>query len=730
MNKIFLFLQVFYYSAFAMVPSCHAAVNLAKGKQYTVSPKQNYPLSAARTDRSALTDGAYTLGNFWTRKTTVGWQKEKMVEILIDLEQDYNIASIVFSSARGKAAGVNYPAHIAAFVGPDLEHLTYVGDLADDLENQPGTYQTKRFKLNNVELRGRYVLLEVIPNGVFLFCDEIAVIEGKNEQRKPGNLTVEKAREFTELFREKELLGRMAENLASVVDQQSGISRLHEIKQQITRINTASNAEAIEAELLALRGLELIKKISKKTLHVQIINPWIPLNPVSPISDTASTSISLLAPKYGYDSGAFLVTNLARRSLQITAEIEKFSVGASLWIYQVPFVKSAKFESVADPLVPVTTGMILRPGESRMFFVTVSGTQTGNWNTELRITSDDTSMKLPINIQIANVELPKKLSINSVNWGYLDFKLIRDRQQAAVADLLSHHTNVVVVPPQYMPNAEPIKPMDFSRLVSYLESNKGADRVLLFMNLRTDSRMMLGGGYPFLGASWKTAVKRWYEGVRQVVVQAGFKAEQIYWYPFDEMRDKEIDQFIALAKWARSAIPGVRFYATLGLKNSERALPYVDIAQIIDNDNELKKFTEGDAEKWLYDTKGPAKSLSPYSYYRLMAWKAFLNGYTGIGFWAFADAGWGDNPGTAWDDFDGKYPDFSVVYEGIGATIISSRRWEGWRMGIEDYELLTIYAKDKGDVAAKAFAKLVLDEPENTSIADEVRRKILQELSK
>jgi hypothetical protein len=51
-------------------------------------------------------------------------------------------------------------------------------------------------------------------------------------------------------------------------------------------------------------------------------------------------------------------------------------------------------------------------------------------------------------------------------------------------------------------------------------------------------------------------------------------------------------------------------------------------------------------------------------------------------------------------------------------------------MGIEDYEFLTMYAKVKGDAAAKALAKSVLDNPQDTARADEVRKKILLELSK
>jgi hypothetical protein len=81
---------------------------------------------------------------------------------------------------------------------------------------------------------------------------------------------------------------------------------------------------------------------------------------------------------------------------------------------------------------------------------------------------------------------------------------------------------------------------------------------------------------------------------------------------------------------------------------------------------------------------------------------------------------------TAWKELE---RDFAVIYDGVGQSIVSSRRWEAWRMGVEDYELLKMYAVKKGSGAAKAMAKTVLDHPEDTSKADQMRQTILTELS-
>jgi hypothetical protein len=261
------------------------------------------------------------------------------------------------------------------------------------------------------------------------------------------------------------------------------------------------------------------------------------------------------------------------------------------------------------------------------------------------------------------------------------------------------------------------------------EFQKSAEKFLLFMNFRNDRLPGIDGSCGYLSDCWKDWFRKWLDRTVKAYSAAGISNQQVFLYPYDEMAGTEVDQFIDFAQWVRREHPGIKLYATLDARGPKRALPYLDIAQVFNDDKALKKVGDSVTELWLYDTKGPAKSLSPYAYYRMMSWKAFLHGYKGVGFWAYADTGWGDKPGTAWDDFDGERADYAVIYEGKGNDIISSRRWEAWRMGIEDYELLTMYAKAKGEKAAKDLAASVFNHPEDTTKADEARRKILTELS-
>ena len=737
LDKLLLSIIVLFYSLTGLIPSCHAASNISVHKPYTVSPIQNYELTAQSTDTTSLTDGKFTSGYFWTQKSTLGWQNVRTVEIMIDLRKSSNIDSIVFNTARGTQAGVNYPAQIAAFVGPSRDQFYYVGDVANDPGNVIGSYQTKKFTLNGISTRGRYVLLEVRLSGSYLFCDEIEVIEGAQVTQKTGALTLEDARVVTEKLRrldiEKEFLTSLIDKLKStiILDADSmQIQRLAEIQQQVNTLTETADAAVLEADILNCRAALLQAKFPGKRFLLETVNPWAPLSPLSAFVDTPQQTVSMTIPQGGYDYAALVVTNLTAESQQLSIQPNALPLGApALAFYQVPFVKSAIMEYVADPLMPISGSLTLRPGESKMIFLAAYGEHPGTWKSTFNIENSLDVTSLPLNLQVSSVALPVKFTLNSVNWGYLDFKPIRDRKSTAVKDLFVHHTNTIVVPSEYLPLTCPTKPDDVIRLDSYLQLHKGAAKILFFVNFNNEKLLTANGKYPFMSTEWKKAFKKFYSGIVNSAARADFPESALYLYPFDEMGGADIDRFIELATWAYKEIPSIKFYATLDKKESFKALPYMEIAQVLNKEELIADAIASKKEIWLYGTEGNTKSFSPYSYYRLMPWTAFYHGFSGVGFWNYADTGWEENPGSAWDDFDGNRPDFAVIYEGENGTIVSSRRWEAWRMGVEDYELLRMYATAKGEVAAKMLASSVLDKPQEVGKADEVRRKILMELS-
>lgn len=729
-NKVLMVFFMFLYSIIAFLHTCEASSNIALGKSYSISERLNYPHTALSNDVTVLTDGIYSTGMFWLQKSTAGWQGKKTVEILIDLEKNSLIDNITFNTARN-LKDVFFPAHVYAFSGPDKERLVYIGDIVNNSDNIPGEYKVKRFSLNNIGVKGRYVLLVVEVKGFYLFCDEIEVFEGNKEKIKTGNLTLDAARKYAEQIKkldiDKELLNGLTAAMHSEVDSRAdSVISLAKINQKISNLMFDDKTESIEAEIFSLRGVVLRENYPGKQLLVKNIDPWKSIPRIfSPVSGQIS-SMSLVMPKNGHDFAAIVITNTSTDSRQITVSFEKnSSISPEVSLFSLPFIKSASLEYIADPLVPLADKLTFLPGESKIIYLMAHGVTPGTWQKHLKISNAQATISIPVKIHILKLALTEPFAVNSVNWGYLDSNPIINRKNNAAHDLLIHHTNVVVVPPKYIPFANLINPTDFKQLESYLSLHHGANKVIFYMAYNSSNRLTFAGKFQFMDAEWKGAFRQWYSGILSAAAKAGFKEDQLYLYPFDEMSTKDVNMFIPFASWVKKDFPGIKLYATINIKESLNAVPYLDVAQIHNTDELLNSIKSTKTELWLYDTRKPAKSLSPYSYYRLLAWKAFYRNFKGIGFWAYADAS-----GSVWDDFDGQYPDYAVIYDGEGDTIVSSRRWEAWRMGLEDYELLTMYARKRGESAAKALAKGVLDKPDDTTRADLVRRQILDELSR
>jgi hypothetical protein len=705
------------------------------GKTYEISPPPNYPLTAVPSDRLSLTDGVNTTGHFWKSRTTVGWRRSGIIEIVMDLEKVASIEGLVFSTARGRKGDVHFPFHVYVFAGLERTHFGYVGDMAKSVSPPASDYEKRRLKMENLRLLGRYLVLEIVPKGEYVFCDEIEVY-GDFEIGIPvssGSWDLDGVRRHVkERVRgdtEKEILAGLLIKLRKDVAVDSvWDSRFQAVEASLsTNTKRLNGGVLIEGELLALRRDLIRARFTGKDFLIEQIPPWGKYTPVDIPTDSGSISMKFNLLGGGMGADAIRITNLSNvnREYRISlwgSKEKSPTVSVSL----VGFVATATLEKIADPLLPVAEPIVLRPGESIIVFIPAKGGTPGLYDFSLAFKSKGGILQIPIKIEVFPAHgLAKRL--NAVNWAYLDFKPIRDRKEYSVRDLFEHHINTIVIPPGKIPKIFSEGPA-FTEFRKYLEIHKRASKILLFMDYSSESRRSGGKKVAFLEPEWKQGFLSWFRALTREVLQVGFSPGMIYLYPYDEMAGPEINDFISFSNWIRKEVPEARLYGTLGSEESLKAVPWLDIAQVLERPELLRKIGSTKTEIWIYDTRGNAKSLSPYSYYRLMAWKSFLGGYRGIGFWSYADTGWGENPGMAWDDFDGRRPDYAVIYEADNGRLISSRRWEAWRMGVEDYELLSTYANARGMVAAQKLAKKVVDNSENVSLADATRNYILQTL--
>src|SRR5690606_22565357 len=106
-----------------------------------------------------------------------------------------------------------------------------------------------------------------------------------------------------------------------------------------------------------------------------------------------------------------------------------------------------------------------------------------------------------------------------------------------------------------------------------------------------------------------------------------------------------------------------------------------------------RSFNTISGEKWLYEIFWYSRDVSPLEY-RLLAWKAYYNEFTGIGFWNYSKTTLDQNF-TNTRYFNGRQ-DHSVIYNAENGSLLSSFRWESFYLGMQDYLKLKYLEKVKG----------------------------------
>lgn len=717
-----------------IIPCFISAQNLALHKSYSLSTLPNYLYSAPPSDHTSLTDGVYTKGTFWTNTTTVGW-KSTPVTVTIDLGKIQPVGAVTFNTCRNNNVGISFPQNIYVLTSIDNKNFSYVGDAAATADNITGDYEVKKFILSGFDVMARYVSLTIVPEGPYLFVDEIEVLKGKvNNSNVSRSISKDHIEQVVDSFKRinyiRRSLKKEIERIQSASIKESEQYReLLNINSQLTKRNIPEN------ELKDLKnriGQEHASSLRTKyniPFIIEKYNPWDSLTEFSePRADAGILNYQFSIPKDDVQYGSFVITNCKSSAQQFSFKVSNPNVPIdSIELFDVPYVASSNFKQTPDPLIEVKNVLTIEPGISEMFVFKIIGTNIGKAKSVIAVKSGNKEISVNINSQVLDLLTENNIDNPNANvWAYLNSPLLKDRQAEAAKDLELHHINTIVIPPQILPN---LKTVDDTQFINYLGNFKSIKNILLFMNYTSiiDRNGYKNGQY--MSPAWKNNFIFWYNKMLKLIHDNGFSNAQVYLYPFDEVDRNNIKYFESLVRWAKKAIPGMKFFATLASKESiDSILPLIDIAQIPSFDNGLKALPPHQCEIWIYSTTSSARSLSPYRYYRLMAWNAFANDYKGIGFWSYADEGQTKQHNLVSDPLPNLETSYSVIYDGPGKEIISSRRWEAFRLGIEDYSILKKYAKKFGIEKAKMLATQVLSTPEDSNKADTVRNEMLSVL--
>jgi len=720
---------------------CHcklvsAGENLALRKSYKLSPKPNYHLCTDKSDVIQLTDGR-TSGSKWTNKSTVGWQKaEPAVEIVIDLGKKSAIYEVRIHTIGGGFADVEFPEFAAVLLSDDNRKFRFAGLVSSkDLENvRARGYRgvSRTMSIRDINASGRYVKLVIRPKWRYVFLDEVEVFGDSLPAAK--NI---KLRNDLEVFTSsEELLKRiydylqLRENAAAALKStkanRSNLSgqfsekMFSELERQAQKADTPTKLLAIKEQVGKTRS-GIYKAVYGKPFVCLPANPMEIVFEKKMLLGESAKDISVQMWQNEYESAAFNIVNCSDEMMTMAVSIspllssagKKIDSQRTFTIRRAIYVKGSTVGSIADALVlQAERPFILQPGELTQIWLTIfnptltAGIYKGRVGV-LAITTKGENLPIetiPITIEVQKHEFPENFALNTCNWAY--YKVASAAEIAE--DLHNHRINVYTVPPQDLPflrfssdRPNVIRKQNFTKLDNALQYHNYAKTYLLCLDFNS-SKKDHGrfGNVKWMTPAWKAVFSQWLKNLVKHLNNAGVGYDKFALYPFDESL---CDDFYKLAKLIKATDPKVRIYANTfgkGPKDFMRFRELIDIWCLQDSHCErnpqwLEQIKDFGKQVWTYECLRPMKAKDPYSYYRLMPWRAFKRGQTGAGFWIYY---YGLNFKTGavpWDDTLRPRGFSGVVYgrggslvPGLLENIVPSRRWQAWREGVEDYQYL------------------------------------------
>ncbi|MBN2310025.1 MAG: DUF4091 domain-containing protein [Candidatus Hydrogenedentes bacterium] len=344
-----------------------------------------------------------------------------------------------------------------------------------------------------------------------------------------------------------------------------------------------------------------------------------------------------------------------------------------LRLSEAVMVRSKARGIIGDAMVPLDPAgrVAVPPGETREVWVTLDsrGAQPGAYQGTVRVSALDESEGIPardiaVRIVILPVQLPARLPIPVFAWDYN----CGARNDAYLAHLSDCYTTAFQV--TNLPSPGPDGHTDFSVLDSAVERLQG--RGILFL----EAWFMRGEG-------WQPRYAKWVRDLAAYMRSRGLDYGDWVLHIFDETLN---DKFLGCAKGVKEADARVRIFSD-SMGDPERL---AEFAPVLDYwcpvHHDLHRpgfdFMRGTGLPiWTYEC-GSGKGVTPTKN-RALVWKAWKYRLDGVSYWTYSS-------GMSWNDMDGIEPDWAKIYPDAYGGPIPSKRWEGWREGLEDYLLLTV----------------------------------------
>ncbi|MFB5944270.1 hypothetical protein [Albibacterium profundi] len=624
----------------------------------------------------------------WLDQNSLGWANKEKVIIDLRFENPSSVGQINVHSALNNQSDVFLPINVFAYsTSDDFKTLSYLGDMIEGFRNNEDKYRRITLSLKDLNVNATGIRLVVFPNGPFFFADEIIVKNSSQTSREKDHYQTMNAKEADDFMEEKK---RNAINLL--------FSNESQIKDNAKTVNNEIEFYIVDE----IWGSDLSS--SRKIVNT---------------NEVTMNYSNILSHTNFY---VFKITNTFNTEKSISYSFESSQQGK---MFTIESVRSRNFKIVPDAIFAWQPNgqIILKPHETKTILLAIKNITPSSSESHLRFSIEGTYLNtINFNSNVLPIALRNRLNLNT--WAYFNYPFAKGIENKVYEDLIDHGNNIFVVPPSVLFNNR--HKFDLSNLNNYVSGRKDFDKILLYLDFKKFVKKD-----NILNDFWKKSFLEWYDKAYDLLRDHGY--DEIYLYPYDELDASHIKTFEEYIEWIKSVRSNVKIFATINQSKVLESLNRINSIDIIQLKRDLlPKISRNNYainELWIYDTKKYAKSLSPYSYYRLMAWEAFFYDAKGIGFWNYADVGNMPGKQSAWDDFDGNMPDFNFVYK-AGKDIISSRRWEATRKGLEDYEILLCYEKMFGSSATRKLCEKVIRNSDNVSLADNVINEAIEKIKK
>lgn len=426
---------------------------------------------------------------------------------------------------------------------------------------------------------------------------------------------------------------------------------------------------------------------------------------------------------------------------------------------------------VADPLVPLDdAGEVLIPPRTREhFWIFVRTLEQGVYRGDLIVqpSSGISPTRAPVFLEVCPLTLPDAVPLTTFTWDHFEeykgepypagmLPDTRGQEEMYMEDLLHHGVNTFSIHYRLLPWPKEDS-LDFTLFDRAVHRKMGKGTLIIECSLRGD-RLGLMRGLEFGCEQWDKVFTQWMKALLTHIKKMSITDYAFSFFSLDKRDDWEtVERLCHTAALVREIDPAVKLFTDYGYRDPQckfeyhtealkKVLPYVDIVAVpygrLRNEEELQLLKESKKRIWgyisnhyLYDHLIHSRNICAYGNYRLPFWVNFAWQLDGAAL--SSSTRWRGDPWNDWyfENNTFSYDDKAThercaVYNGRSGPV-TSRRWEAWRMGVDDYKCLHMLktlsqsGQREGELLAQACREVV-EKSDHPDLADQWRRRIIE----